>query len=408
MTTEGQGESTAVAFAGRGGELFGILLRGYLQMIPTVGLYRFWLTTWKRRFYWQNTVIDGDPLEYAGSAVQLLIGFLFALGFFLPIYAAFFFLSTQTPEVAAIGYGLVALVLWFLMGYAVYRARDFRLSRTLWRGVRFDQKGSAWGYAVRRFLWSVLMVPTLGLVYPFMAASLWRYRYGNTWFGDRRFSISGSWKTLAGPWFLVYFGVALLVLATFAYIGGTRDFTVGGPEELPMPGPGTIVLLVFDSFMFIVAVSYWRAREASRMLSSVRVGDAVVRVRLRARTLFGQYLLYGLAILGALLVATVVAALVWALLTAGSPGAGRLDAQALGRIFQSGWTTIGIIVALYLLVIATLGLLGELILGFGFWRALARATTIVNAASLRSVRAGDEDRALAGEGLADALNVGAY
>ena len=69
LAAVGMTESTAEARAGRvdftGGrqELLGIILRGYLLMIPTIGLYRFWQATWKRRFYWQNTVIDGEPLE---------------------------------------------------------------------------------------------------------------------------------------------------------------------------------------------------------------------------------------------------------------------------------------------------------------------------------------------------------
>ena len=56
------------------------------------------------------------------------------------------------------GYAVVAALFWFLFGYASYRGRDFRLSRTLWRGIRFDQKGNAWAYATRQFLWSLLVV----------------------------------------------------------------------------------------------------------------------------------------------------------------------------------------------------------------------------------------------------------
>jgi hypothetical protein len=39
---------------------------------------------------------------------------------------------------------------------------------------------------------------------------------------------------------------------------------------------------------------------------------------------------------------------------------------------------------------------------------VARGASIANLESLDSVRAAAEDRSLAGEGLADALNVGAY
>ena len=52
--------------------------------------------------------------------------------------------------------------------------------------------------------------------------------------------------------------------------------------------------------------------------------------------------------------------------------------------------------------------MGEVFLGYGYWMLVARGATISNIDSLRTVRATGEDRALAGEGLADALNVGAY
>jgi uncharacterized membrane protein YjgN (DUF898 family) len=401
--------ASQVRFTGRGGELFGILFRGYVLMVPTAGIYRFWLTTWKRRFYWQNTVIDGDPLEYTGRAVQLLIGFLFALGFFLPIYIAFFYLSTQTSTIAAVGYLAVAIVLWFLMGYAAYRARDFRLSRTLWRGIRFDQRGNAWAYALRRFLWSLLMVVTLGLAYPFMASNLIRYRFRHTWFGDRQFAIAGNWRRLVGPWLIVYFGMALLVVATFVYVGATHDYTVAGPEAVAMPGPGTIAFVGFDLLMLLVAFCYWRASETTRMLSTVTVGDAAVAVRVRTWPLVGQYVVYGLAVIAALLV--VGAALIALFATAIATQGGGLPADpqvALSRLMQSGWTTVLVIASVYLLIVATFGLLGEVILGFGYWRLVATGAVIANVESLRSVRAGVEDRALAGEGLADALNVGSY
>ena len=45
----GQERPVPVRFTGTRGELGGMLLRGYVLLVPTIGLYRFWLTTWKRR-----------------------------------------------------------------------------------------------------------------------------------------------------------------------------------------------------------------------------------------------------------------------------------------------------------------------------------------------------------------------
>src|SRR3954471_20568393 len=93
-----------VEFTGSRHELLGIIVGGYALMIPTIGLYRFWQATWKRRFYWQNTVIDGEPLEYSGNATQLLLGFFFALAFFVPISLGLFYLSMQDTNLVLVGY----------------------------------------------------------------------------------------------------------------------------------------------------------------------------------------------------------------------------------------------------------------------------------------------------------------
>jgi uncharacterized membrane protein YjgN (DUF898 family) len=52
----------------------------------TAGFYRFWLSTDIRRSLWANTSIDGDTLEYTGTAKELLLGFLFALAILVPVY----------------------------------------------------------------------------------------------------------------------------------------------------------------------------------------------------------------------------------------------------------------------------------------------------------------------------------
>lgn len=398
-TEMGQGTSP-VQFTGTRGELFGLLFRGYLLMLPTIGLYRFWITTAKRRFYWQHTVIHGQPLEYTGSATQLLIGFLIALGIFLPIYAGFFYLSTQTSDIVIWGYALVGIVFWFAQGYATYRARDFRLSRTLWRGIRFDQKGSAFRYAIRRFLWSVLVVVTFGLAYPFMAAGLWRYRYRHTWYGDRQFSWTGNWKTIAGSYYIAWVIVVVLLFVVAVIV--PADLRASG--ELIYPGPTGLITGFVAGFGILLAWLYFRSREATRMFSSIRLGDAGLRVEVRMRTLLGQGLLYALCGLVALVIFGIFfVGFVYSI----SGGAGG-DAQDLARIAQSSILNVVILLVGYLLFLGALGLFGEIFLGLGFWMTVARGATLVGGDSLDTVRATEEDRALAGEGLADALNVGAY
>ena len=58
--------------------------------------------------------------------------------------------------------------------------------------------------------------------------------------------------------------------------------------------------------------------------------------------------------------------------------------------------------------LGAIGIFGEIFLGLGFWLTVARGAVVLDADTLDDVHATDEDPALAGEGLADALNVGAF
>jgi len=379
-----------VTFTGPRDEFFGRLFGGYLLMLPTLGVYRFWVTTFKRRFYWSHTVIDGDPLEYTGTARQLLIGFLLAIAFFLPAYIALFVLSLFAGVIGEIGYVVVLGCLWFFVGYAQYRGRDFRLSRTLWRGIRFDQKGSAVAYATRRFLWSLLVVVTLGLAYPFMSASLWRYRYANTWFGDRQVSFEGTWRTIAGPYYRAYAVVAVSVglVVGLGVTGNLRMFALAPVAVIVLGG---------------LALVYWRSREATRMFSAIRLGPARVETTIKARSLFGQHLAFGLIWLLLAIVAWFAGS---AILAVAGGAEGTL--AGIRSISTNGWASAAFVVGGYVLTVGAFSLLSETILDFGWWKLVAGGSWIVNVESLGDVRAIDEDRSTLGEGFADALNVGAF
>jgi len=68
--------------------------------------------------------------------------------------------------------------------FAIYRARRYRLTRTIWRGVRFWMDGSGWAYAWWAVLWGFLVVLTLGLLLPWRQAALERYKMQHSGYGD--------------------------------------------------------------------------------------------------------------------------------------------------------------------------------------------------------------------------------
>src|ERR1700733_15874369 len=143
----------AVAFLGKESVYWRLRIKGAALLVLTLGLYRFWFATDVRRFLWSNPEIGGETLEYTGLATELLGGFLLAIAILVPLYTAFAIaaleLSPRASISAAIGLTLLALGAEF----ALYRARRYRLTRTVFRGLRFAQHGSAWQYALYALAW---------------------------------------------------------------------------------------------------------------------------------------------------------------------------------------------------------------------------------------------------------------
>ena len=181
-----------VMFTGDRGEFRRLVTRGAGLELITVGFYRFWLATDIRRHLWSNTIIDGDAAEYTGRGRELLIGFLFALAILVPIYLAYFLIGLEVERFKA--FASIPLFLFFyLFGqFAIYRARRYRLTRTVWRGVRFWMDGSGWAYAMRAGLWGLLSLITLGLALPWREAALERYKMRHCYYGDLQGSFEGT------------------------------------------------------------------------------------------------------------------------------------------------------------------------------------------------------------------------
>jgi uncharacterized membrane protein YjgN (DUF898 family) len=190
-----------VGFSGSRGEFFHLVKRG-LEFV-TLGFYRFWLTTDIRRHLWSNTQIDGDGAEYTGRGKELLIGFLVALAILVPIYLGYFLLGLEAERFQA--FASIPLVIFFyLFGqFAIFRARRYRLTRTVWRGVRFWMSGSGWIYALKASLWGLLVMLTSGLALPWRTAALERYKMRHSYYGDLQGSFEGSgWEFFKQGWWL--------------------------------------------------------------------------------------------------------------------------------------------------------------------------------------------------------------
>lgn len=250
---------------GRLGELVPIILLNLLFQILTLGFYRFWAVTNIRRYLWGRTLFNDDPLEYTGTGKELFLGFLMAaLVVLLPLvglqYAVGLAQASGESEMAAVFGGLYGLLILMLTPIALYRARRYRLNRTVWRGIRWGQSGSAVIYALRSLGYSFLTALTLGLAYPWQSLGLERYRLNHTYFGSRPLSFDAPARPLFGRWLVAWAATLGVLLAAGAVTAALSLGHLADPEmdlTVALPLVGISLLAPASALVAMVAAFCW-------------------------------------------------------------------------------------------------------------------------------------------------------
>lgn len=206
-------------YDGAGDAAAKIAVTNSLLTLATLGVYRFWGKTRVRRYLWSRVSFLGDRVEYTGTGRELLLGFIAAivvLGLFGGSLIGIQMAAGIEHPLYWIAQGIYSLALVFLVFVAEYRARRYRLSRTEWRGIRFAQDGSSLRYALRALGWAAATVLSLGIAYAVYRTRLQRYRTTHTSFGDRRFEFEGRAAELLKTWLLAW--IFLLPTLGLTYI----------------------------------------------------------------------------------------------------------------------------------------------------------------------------------------------
>jgi uncharacterized membrane protein YjgN (DUF898 family) len=302
-------------FFGRSEDFWALILRGAALLLITLGIYRFWLTTDIRRFLWSNTRVAGEPLEYVGTARELLLGFLFAIAVLVPLYVALF-AASLAPGLGLLAQlsSLVAFALLWCSAYAIYRARRYRLTRTVYRGARFTQTGSPWRYALYATFWAVAIVMTFGLAYPFAQAQLERFKMRNTFYGDLPGRFVGSGLRLFVRGFLMWLliiGPPLAIVATaiarvdWSQLGALDGLPSGDVDDDSSPDIIQLLLTGFPDIKILAAgfggallwsllaglflYPVFRAMVLRWWASGIRFVDVTVTSRLCTGSVYGTY-----------------------------------------------------------------------------------------------------------------------
>lgn len=361
----------SVQFPGKRGEFLHLVARGALLELVTVGFYRFWLVTDMRRHLWSRTVVDGDAPEYTGRGRELLIGFLVAMAILMPIYLVYFLVGLEAERIQAFASIPLVAFLYVFGQFAIYRARRYRLSRTVWRGVRFWMSGSGWAYAFYAALWGTLVVLTLGLALPWRDAALERYKMKHSFYGDLQGSFAGSgwefFKQGCWLWPAAIISIPLFPLLPFVY-----------------------------GLFKTIQWRWW--------MSGIRFGEVRFESNLRSGVLITLYW----KVIGWLLLLSVLftAYLALAAVMIGSmSGLSIAEAYKSPAFLQSIPFAVATVLG-YVAMMLTFNVIFRLYLTRDFWAQAAMSVSITGLAAAASVAAKGDLAGALGEGFADGLDVG--
>ena len=333
----------------------------------------------------------------------------------IPIYGSFFLAALDLGPIGQWS-GLIGFVgLGFLGQYAIYRARRYRLSRTIYRGLRFSQTGSAWLYALRALTWWVVTALTLGLAYPFQVASLERYKMRNTYYGNQSGRFAGAgWRLFFRglPLWLVTVGpvaAAISALADAVDWDGVGNALGQGSDNVMArvegASPGFGAAIAFSLLMLAVAIvmaallyPVFQSMVLRWWSSGLRFGELSARSKLRIRDVYRAYMCFLWYALLFTAVLGVVSLVLWIAVAAMSDNA------------PYGAELAGAAIALAGYVIAALGYstIYRATVLLSLWQLGVDALQLSGVEMLDKVEAGTRTGSPLSEGLADALNVGGY
>jgi uncharacterized membrane protein YjgN (DUF898 family) len=399
-----------VNFVGSHSAYWGLMIRGAALQAVTLGIYRFWLFTDMRRYLWASTTVDGESLEYTGTPTEVLIGFLAAIGLLVPVYALIFVgtqeLGMLSQFSSVLGFGVLAA----FGQFAAYRARRYRLTRTVLRGVRFHQTGSGAGYALRAMTWWILNTLTLGLSHPWAAANLERYKMRHTFYGD----VAGQFVGREGVLFLrgipIWAAIVAPVVAGLAAAAAVLDWpAVDRALELNNGFMDALVAtenfglgmglaaggVVLSVFMWVALYPAFQAITMRWWLSGLRLGGASVASDLRMHHYFGAYLRFVLYVTALSIVFGGIAFLAMKMVFAGLVGG--MNSATVGSLAAAAG------VVGYVAFMLAASTIFQVVIKFRLWQVAANSIAISGLATLANVQASAAPSSAVGEGLADAL-----
>ena len=374
-----------VHYRGEAGSLFGKAFGAALLTMLTLGIYRFWMKAKLRRYYWASIEPGGIPLEYTGTGLEKLLGFLIAV-VILAIYLGVFNLAFSFVGLAIFQGNPIALNISFLAAipliyYARYRSRGYILSRTRWRGLRFGLEPDAWKYTLNAIGHTLLTIVTLGVLFPRQRFMMEKFVTDRTWYGNLQMRQDGNWTMNLKPWLIV---LLMLVLTIAAYSVIIFKAIAAANRGIDPQGIGLLIFLAFVGYLLAGFAYVYFSVVSFRNMANCKVLGENIRFTSKIRTgkVTGIYVLGGLGMgIAALLIGFIVmGGIVAMMVNMELPNYQFGGQQGDGMPVGAQWASVAAIGIGYLAILLLAGALAQVFIVQPILRHYASELTLHNLA----------------------------
>ncbi|MCJ7501197.1 DUF898 family protein, partial [bacterium] len=307
----------ALKFNGSAGEYFRIWIVNIALTILTLGIYGAWAKVRTRRYFYSNTLLDGQPFDYTARPGTILMGHLIIGG-------ALLLMNISGKFSPMIGY-LISVVAWSLVPFLMYKAHRFKAKTAMYRNIHFRFLGTpteaykAYAFIPIAVLLSLLVaLPALtgaqdgapaftapnmilagimilgGLLlaasFPYFVFLQKRYLHQNLAYGKTGSTFLGGARRIYGIYTrasLMMLGVAvaagILVAILIPMMIGMAGAEGQGVKTWVF-GVGLIFYVAFGS-VFLLVQQYIYASTFNYAWGNTRIGPITLKVSLEAKSL---------------------------------------------------------------------------------------------------------------------------
>ncbi len=204
----GNQKLTPIVFQGKASEYFGIWIVNLLLSLVTLGVYSAWAKVRRKKYFYNNTLIDNVSFDYHANPIAILKGRIIAF----VLFALYVYGKGSSPILA----GVLVLSFFLFLPWLVVRGSIFNSRNTSHRGLRFDFVGTV-NQAFRVFVGlPMLTFITLGFAVPYVAHEKSQFMMSNHRFGLSQFDMSRIVKQFYKVYLIVFIVPFIGILAAIA------------------------------------------------------------------------------------------------------------------------------------------------------------------------------------------------